>query len=1214
MEEFNLNKAPLEGTNLIEAGAGTGKTYNIAGLYVRLILEKKLRINEILVVTFTKAATEELKDRIRNKIRQTISSLTTGRSDDSTLAELIRSIPNKNEAKRRLKSALVEFDEAAIFTIHGFCQRILHDNSFESGGLFDTELITDQSKLLRETVDDFWRKRFDSASLLLINYMRGKKSEYFDNPEKLLELVGNLYARPFLKVIPSLKPPDTKDLEIKYLEAFKIVEQAWPSAKNEVESTLKDSDQLNRNTYRKTSVILWLKQMDLMLSTDGDSPALFDKFVKFTTGEIEKGCKKNCKPPDLPFFGLCDKLWECSQSLCLAYDSYLLALKTELFDYLRQSLAERKLSKNVQYYDDLLSKMYAALHGAAGIRLAATIRNRYKAALIDEFQDTDPIQYDIFKTIYSHPDSVLFLIGDPKQAIYGFRGADIFAYMKAIDQVDNRYTLTKNWRSEPGLIDATNEIFGGAERPFIYDKIPFIRAVPSEDDKRKILLINGKTVPQFNFWFIDSGSLEENDLTKGLIKKEAAYNLLTGAVSSEISNLLMMGDKNKIIIGEQSLQAGDIAVLVRTNKEARMIKDALAGNNIPCVLYSTESVFDTDEALAIERLLAAIANPKSETLVKTALTSNIIGIKGEALFDLEQDSNRWEIWLHQFKDYNDIWNEQGFISMFSRLLSDHKVRSRFLSLPDGERRVTNILHIAEILHRQESENKLGIAGLLKWLVLQKSPDAASPEYHQLRLESDENAVKIVTIHKSKGLEYPIVICPFVWGSSRLKKNRDNIFHDAANDNELTLDLGSENYDSHKDLAEKELLAENLRLLYVALTRARHRCYLAWGKFNQAGSSALAWLLHQPQADNISNIIDTTENRFNELDDSDIRGRLDEYKESAKGAIELLSLPAGREIKYLPPRLTDQKREYRKFSGSIDYHWRISSFSHLISGKTLTIELPDYDSPQADLIEPTTIDEEPALKEKPSGIFAFPKGAVPGTFCHDLFEHLDFKNIDNSRTTELVVSKLKTYGFDINWQDTIIEILKKVLTARLSSNSDSFSLSQIESKSRLNELEFYFPLNTITPDKLREIFLKHGGPQITKDFPETIGRLDFSPVRGFMKGYIDLVFRYNDKYYIIDWKSNHLGNRPDDYNREKLAEAMAKSFYTLQYHIYAIAINKYLSLRQPGYDYDTHFGGVFYIFLRGVEPELGNNSGIFYDKPSADLINELSRLLIDEKRL
>jgi len=1191
MEEFNLNKAPLDGKNLIEAGAGTGKTYNIAGLYVRLILEKKLQTNEILVVTFTKAATEELKDRIRKKIRQTMAALVSGRSDDPSLAELIRNIPDKNEAKRRLRSALRGFDEAAIFTIHGFCQRILHDNAFESGGLFDTELITDQGKLLQEVVDDFWRKHFSEASLPLLNYVRSIKSDYIASPGKLLKLVGKLYARPFLKVIPPVKIPETRELEKRYQTVFKIVQQAWPAVKNDVESTLKDGDQLKRNIYKKDSVILWLKQMDIMLSANSSNPVLFDKFHKLTTGEIEKGCKKNCKPPDLPFFGRCDKLLKCSLELCAAYDQYLLALKTELFEYIGRELAVRKLEKNIQYYDDLLSG--------------------YKAALIDEFQDTDPLQYDIFKTIYSKPDSVLFLIGDPKQAIYGFRGADIFAYMKAIDQVDRRYTLTENWRSEPGLISATNEIFSGAPKPFIYDKIPFIPAVPAEDDNRKILLINGETRPQFNFWFIDSSHLEEVYLTKGFISKNTAYDLLTRAIISEVSNLLIKGDKNKITTGNRALQAGDIAILVRTNNEAQMVKDALAENKIPCVLFSTKNVFGTDEAEAAERLLTAIANPGNEILAKAALTSNIIGLSGEEIFDIEQDSNRWEIWLRQFKDYNEIWGEYGFITMFSRLLSDLEVRSRFLSLPDGERRLTNILHITEILHRQASENKLGITGLVKWLVLQKSPDVSTIEYHQLRLESDDNAVKIVTIHKSKGLEYPIVFYPFAWGDSRLNKNRDNIFHNVNNDNELTLDLESKNYDSNKNLAEKELMAENLRLLYVALTRARHRCYLAWGKFNQAGSSALAWLLHQPIGDDLSNIVQAAENHFKELDESEIRIQLEKYSERTGGAIKLSPLPAGPDIEYVPARIIDHKLYCRKFSGSIDYLWRISSFSHLISGKTRAIELPDHDASLPDTGQTGLDEEQPISAEKPSGIFLFPKGAIPGTFCHDLFEHLDFKNIDNSQTTELAGNKLKAYGFDVIWQETIIDMVKKVLTTRLSSDSDLFNLSQIDSKDRLNELEFYFPLKTLTPEKLRNVFIEHGETSIAKDFPETIGRLNFSPVKGFMKGYIDLVFRYHDRYYIVDWKSNHLGNKSEDYSREKLAWAMAKSFYTLQYHIYTVALNKYLSLRHKDYNYEAHFGGVFYIFLRGVDPELGNDNGVFYDKPSADLIGELSQLLIDE---
>ncbi|MCP4582927.1 MAG: exodeoxyribonuclease V subunit beta [candidate division Zixibacteria bacterium] len=1212
MQEFELNKVHLEGTNLIEAGAGTGKTYNIAGLYIRLVLEKRLDVSEILVVTFTKAATEELKDRIRGKLRGTIAAFKSGRSDDPTLAELVKNSGDSRDAIRRLQAALRGFDEAAIFTIHGFCQRMLHDNAFESGSLFDTELIVNQWALLREIVDDFWRKYFYSASPMLINYLRDKKGNKIDSPDKLLKFLGGHQNRLFIKIIPKVEITDAQKAESGFKSVFDKARHEWPAARQEVERTLINCKALKRNIYKAESIPAWITRMDSLLSSDGNNANLFDKFDKFTTSGIKKGTRKKDDPPELGFFELCEDLSLKADELRNIYNQFYLGLRIKLLEYLDIELTKRKRKQNIQFYDDLLTRMYEALHGPNGGSLAQAIRKRYKAALIDEFQDTDPVQYDIFKTIYGNEGGILFLIGDPKQAIYSFRGADIFTYIKAIGQVNHRYTLGRNWRSEKGLIRALNEIFSGTARPFIYDDIPFQPASPAGDENKPVLTIDGKSESPFQIWFLDADSIKTSDRDKNFIAKSIAYDRLTRAVSAEISRLLSLGDRNKITIGERSLQAGDIAILVRTNREALIVQNSLAALNIPCVLHSTDNIFDSHEALETERVIAAVVNPGNEGLIKAALATDMIGIGSEELYELSGNDARWEAWLNIFRDYHDLCSRQGFISMFRRLMADQKTRSRLLAFPDGERRLTNLLHLSEILHQQAAESKLGITALLKWLSLMRNPNTPRIEEHQLRLESDENAAKIITIHKSKGLEYSIVFCPFTWGDSRITGFRDNIFHDESNDNELTLDLGSDDYELNRKFTERELLAENIRLMYVALTRARHRCYFPWGRFNKAGTSAPAYLIHQPAISESIKVVDDTEQNFKNLGNRDILTGLETLKDKADGTIGLSTLTIKQGLVYSPLIASKLKLNCRQFSGDIDQHWRISSFSHLVSGKTVALELPDYDS--LDLAANRREEEIETISaiESPSGIFLFPKGAKPGTFCHDLFENLDFTDTDNAALTELVNNKLSAYGYDLSWCETIREMIRNVLTTPMSTGNGALSFSQVNKESRLNELEFYFPLNTITPNKLKDLFDKYSQAGVSDKFPETIEQLSFSPVKGFMKGYIDLVFKHQDKYFIVDWKSNHLGNTCKDYNRQNLAITMAANFYTLQYYIYTVALHKYLSVRLPGYSYNRDFGGVLYIFLRGVDPRFGDNYGIFSDKPNVELIEELTKLLIAER--
>ena len=1305
MKEFDLLNAPLEGTNLIEASAGTGKTYTITGLFLRLVLEKNFSIDEILVVTFTEAATEELKDRIRRKLHeatqafQRLNELTTqplNHSDkaglkpcattrpldqsttfpppgeDAFLNELVKRHRYSKTALRCLRDALLSFDQAAIFTIHGFCRRMLYENAFESGSFFDTELVTDQEDLKGEIVDDFWRRYFYNASPLFIHYAINNKI----SPGSLLDLIGNEVSRPYLKIIPQFEPPDSSHQEKEFKECFNEICKAWQSSRAEVKTIFISDGSLNRNRYREANIPIWLNCMDDYVASDGNDPALFKGFEKFTTSELKRGVKKNHVQPTHPFFELCEKLKEKQEELEKIFEQRLLGLKAELLDYVQNELTRRKGEKNIQSFDDLLLKLYRALeekHEKGGEALATAIRRKFKAALIDEFQDTDPVQYAIFKKVFGSQNSVLFLIGDPKQAIYGFRGADIFAYMDAARHVESRYTLKENWRSEPGLITAINSIFANANHPFVYEGIPFQPAAPPTKKDPEVLRIDGQSEPPFQFWFLDARKVTKSVTVHGfypvslraersnlrfdkpaigiasssrkagllamtksvprqrlpesgheaklalkVITKTLARELILGAVAVEISRLLGLGRNNKALLGKRPLKEGDVAVLVRTNAEARLIQEALSRFHIPSVLHSTGNLFDSHEALEMERVLAGISEPNHERLLKAALTTDMIGLRGEDLDALMEDETGWEALLVKFRAYQNLWNKHGFIRMFRYLLSEENVRSRLMSLPDGERRNTNLLHLSEVLHQASIEEKLGMTGVLKWLSEQRDPNTKRSEEHELRLETDENAVKVVTIHKSKGLEYPVVFCPFAWGGSRFRRSKEPFtFHDEDDNMRLTLDLGSADMDENRVFAEKEQLAENLRLFYVALTRAKNRCYFVWGRFKEAETSAPAYLLHQPESWEGKSIVSATGERFSALTDKDLFEELRTLERKANGTINLVEMRTIAPGEYFPlndsttQRLNDPTTlplTCREFSGDIDRSWRISSFSSLISGQPRGAELADRDAISLPDSYNQMALEESTLEEEPSGIFAFPGGTKAGTFLHDILEHLDFAQKDTSPMEKLVTEKLDVYGFEPTWQETICRMIQKVLSVPLEPSRKDFTFSRIRNADRLNELEFYFPLQSISPKKLagllRSCFSSH--------FPEHIERLHFAPVRGFMKGFIDMVFQFEGRFYLVDWKSNFLGGRVGDYGQEALAAVMEKEFYVLQYYIYTLALDQYLRLRLAGYNYETHFGGVYYIFLRGVDPERGPDFGIYRDLPSSELVESLREGLIEKR--
>ncbi len=1208
IKHFDFLNDPLEGTNLTEASAGTGKTYTITGLFLRLILEKNLSVDQILVVTFTQAATEELKDRIRRKLRGAIQAFSGGRTEDALLKNLVKKHIGSRTSLRHLREALRQFDQAAIFTIHGFCRKMLYENALESGSLFDTELVTDQEDLKRGMVDDFWRKHFYNASPLFVQFAISRKV----SPQSFLALLGSRVAQPYLRIIPKVQAPDSSLHEKEFQACFRRVRRAWQLNRTEVKRIFTTSESLSRTRYPKTSILGWIQNMDDYMSSDGSSPVLFKGFEKFTSREMKRAVKKNHSFPRRPFFDQCEELKQKHEELVQVFEQRLLGMKGELFDYVQNEYASRKEEKNIQSFDDLLLKLYQALQQRGGEKLARSLRAKYKAALIDEFQDTDPIQYAIFKKVFSGDNSILFLIGDPKQAIYGFRNADIFVYMDAAENVENRYTLGENWRSQPDLIAGMNTIFANTDHPFVYDKIPFQPAAPAVIKDPESFSLNGQSGSPLRLWFLNASKATGLDKP---FTKTLARELIPVAVAGEISRLLDLGRRNKALFGKRPLSAGDIAVLVRTNAEARLMQQDLSGLNIPNVLYSTGDLFDSHEALEMDRLLAGIVEPDNKMLLKAALATDMMGVKGEVLDGLVKDETLWEKWHLKFRRYHDLWNKNGFVQMFRYLLIEEKIMPRLMSFNDGERRNTNVLHLSEVVHQASIQKRLGMTGVLKWLSEQRDPNTARLEEHQLRLESDENAVKLVTIHKSKGLEYPIVFCPFVWNGSRVGKPRDPFsFHDETNNMRLTLDIGSANMASNRVFAEKEQLAENVRLLYVALTRARNRCYFVWGRFNEAETSALAYLFHQPQSWEGRDVVSTIGERFKDLSDEDVLRELELIRAKSGGSIGLSEMPTEPGKAYSPYTGEKMKLACRKCSGSIDCSWRISSFSSLVSNQPHGADLADHDATVLPEAYDQDILKESAIEEEPSGVFAFPRGTKAGTFMHDMFEHLDFAQTDKSQMEQVVADKLSEYGFDLTWQETLCRMIEKVLFVPLDPSRQDFTLSRIHNKARLNELEFYFPLKPLSSKKLVNIFAEHVGPGLPAYLPHLIERLEFSPVRGFMKGFIDMVFQFEGRFYLVDWKSNYLGSHVEDYSPEALTTAMARAFYSLQYVIYSVALNQYLHLRLPGYDYETYFGGVYYIFLRGVDPVRGTDYGIFRDRPSAALIKELSESLIDRAEI
>jgi len=1194
---FDPHDVPLSGWNLVEASAGTGKTYALAGLYVRLLIEKGLSTPEILVVTFTKAATDELKGRIRTRIKDALQAFTHGPGTDEFLAGLVSRTKNHERARRFLTDALRTFDESAIFTIHGFCLRALHNHAFESGSLFDTELLEDETDMIKEMIHDFWRINFYQGSEQFFSCI----STWVD-PEKLLGLVRLCWRNPFLRVqrgTPADKVAPSA-AEQACLGAFSRAAASWRASRGEIEDILAQDPGLSRSIYTEHAVARVIEELDAYFASGYFLPRpdaldyfCFDPPVKATA------LKKRAQPPAHPFFSQCELLRQRLSETNLCYDQKLAEVREALIQFIKRESSQRKLERNVRTFSDLLLDLHEALEGEGGPELAASLRSQYKAALIDEFQDTDPVQYAIFKRIYGHEGSTLFLIGDPKQAIFGFRGADLFAYIRASGDVAQRFSLDRNWRSSEPLIRAVNAIFGRPGSPFLLEPVEYL-PVKESGAARVELTSNGIPDPSpFKLWFLPRRP-DGKPRTRGSAR-EALYR----GVCYEIERLLVSGCENETLLGDRPLAAGDIAVIVRTNREAQEMQSALKQANIPSVVYTGETVFKSHEALELGQIYQAVMDPTDEGRVKVALVTKMMGVSGDDLANMLQNENAWEQWLNRFDEYRLLWLRAGFISMARALVAREKVKDRLGSLPDGERRLTNLFHLLELLHRASIEEKLGMEGLIKWLAERRQPanngPDVAPEEHQMRLETDEMAVKIVTVHKSKGLEYPITFCPFLWGASTATQPVLT-YHDKEADYQSVIDVSMHSDETARECAEAEELAENIRLTYVALTRAKCRCYAAWGYINNSETSALAYLLHGASLGRCD--FTALDQHMKSLSDEALTSELASLVRKSEGAIEILPVPEVRGAQYAIAQPALQLLQLKLFTGRIDSAWRVSSFSALTTGKDELADLPDRDKGLRQ--DSLSVEHaEHAQAGRGMSIFTFPAGPRAGSCLHDIFQHIDFSRFESDETKALVSETLERYGFASDWTDTVCILLRNVLTAPLDM-SDSFTLSSLEQVDRLHELEFHVPLALITPQGLASLF-KPGEGRDKDSMATLIRRLGFKPVKGMLKGYIDLVFRRGDGYYIVDWKSNYLGATLEDYKTEQLSNVMEREFYTLQSHIYAVALHRFLEVRLADYQYERHFGGVYYLFLRGMNPAEGH--GILFDRPSPERIKALAGYMI-----
>ncbi|SIT00119.1 exodeoxyribonuclease V subunit beta [Neptunomonas antarctica] len=1166
---------PITGQCLIEASAGTGKTYTLAALYLRLLLglssgsgsgadsdkealqqsQTPLGVEQILVVTFTEAATQELRDRIRQRIREARKAFIAGESKDPLLARLLDHTTDHQDKARLLELAAAEMDQAAIFTIHGFCQRMLKRHAFESGALFNQELTTDDAPLIRQALLDYWRDAFYQAS----DELAGEMLQQFKTPDNLLPAI-----RSFLGIPDLVQEPDYSQFDLKagwqaQKQALLLFKQSWLAAVADL-APLIDASGINKRRYSKRNLPGWLEVVSAY--AQGDEPhAPWDKLNYFRASIIEDDCPKG-SPPQHPVFVQIDQLFD----LRVPVEAVIIS---QSLGEVKKRLQAEKARHQLLAFDDLLTQLASALRRDGGERLAEAIRKQYPIAMIDEFQDTDPLQYAIFNQIYPAAPSALLMIGDPKQSIYAFRGADIFTYMQARKQVTAHYTLDTNWRSSTAMVTAANALFGYVDSPFIYDQdIPFYAAKASAQADKTPFSSNGQVQPALNFWLADE-SLSAGDYLKRY----------SAACAQHIESVLNSGQYH---IGERRALPADIAVLVRDRKEAKEIQQALRGRGIASVfLSSRESVFSTVEARELFYILQAIAEPTDERTLRTALATGLFHLNMSELDHLCQSELEWEALVAEFQQYREHWQRLGVLPMLHNLLATRRLSNRILANEEGERRLTDLLHLGELL-QQASQDVEGMMGTLRWLAEHLASPNQNSDEQQLHLESDRSRVTIITIHKSKGLEYELVYLPFI---CRYRDSSSSLYHDDDGRSVLSLEPDEE----IKARVEKERLAEDLRLLYVAITRAVHACYLGVcdiryrnSKKGKTVNSALGYLLMGAEPD-LAEAVNRFAAAFPALHVEPLPESIPAH---SMGTLDMFASPE--EVPAAPVT--------RTFTGMIQRDWRVTSYSALSRFHTR--------EPVTEInIDLEVLEEQDITEDDRAGvfnIFTFHRGAAAGTFLHTLFEEIDFATVTPEQLNEVLEKHLLLSGFESEWQPVLADFIQQVLQVPLM--QADCRLMDIAHQDRLVEMEFVLPFASMNAPQLNQLLRQHD------PLAMRAGTLQFDQIQGMLKGYIDLTLRYDGRYYVVDYKSNHLGYTAEDYSQEAMAGAMIEHRYDLQYVLYTLALHRLLKIRLPDYDYEIHIGGVYYLFLRGMHPD-NPEQGVFYTKPDFALIDALDHMFM-----
>jgi exodeoxyribonuclease V beta subunit len=1178
----------LSGVHLVEASAGTGKTHAITSLYLRAVIERDLLPSQLLVVTFTRAAAAEIRSRIRARLHVALEALSSSRApDDAALGAYLAGLADVDKAMRALRRALDGIDEAALFTIHGFCQRVLEHHAFDSQMRFDVTLLESLDSLRDEAINDGLVQELATANPAVLRRFVSNAGA-----ARTAQLVHSLAARPDLGIAPQEPMPTRLD------QAIAAFRQAQEVARHHYEAQrildiLSTAPGLNRAKVAPKRLPARLAQIEVLLEPGAESEPWPQRCV-LQYSVLEQCLNKGCaKAPEHPFFHACDELREAHRTLDDQLTQAAFALQRACAKVALTFESERKESLAVQGFDDLLLNLRRAIGSPNGETLAHALRERYPLAMIDEFQDTDPVQTALFSRLYAGAAGGLFLIGDPKQSIYSFRGADLHAYLTASALEDlSLHGLDVNWRCDPGLIQAINALYSGISNPFLLSSIRY-RSIQPRPLAHDLFDDDGQSLTGLGFAFIDSGTGQALD-RKTARQRSAAHAALA------VQDLLTRRVQGRPVA------ASGIAILTRTNAEAEQVQEALGAVGVSSALATDTSVFSTRDADGFLLLLRAMSNPNNSSYVASALLSPLLGLAASELASRLKDASAWDQDVERFIVANDLLRRHGIFAAAQFLLDEYDVVVRLLRTPGGERRMTNLYHLLELTEIQRVEHNLQPAALLRWLLtVQQDPSEVASEARQLRIESDEQSVVITTVHRSKGLEFPFVLCPFLWADTARTPDKNHLLvYRNESAQQWVVDLRGKGAPATAlAAAVREQEAEALRLLYVAITRAKHWVSVHLPNVKGLQCSALGRFLCErtglSTADDIS---------FHEL-----RRRLLAMQAGAP-ALPRVSVPGAMPEGVESARPLSIAPLTRHLSNS----WAASSFSALVAGQPAhSLSTQDEEGKDVDaLVAPPQLGEGNSAFARFS---ALAPGSASGDTLHKILESIDFANFDPASDT-IISRQLARLGPEAQRSCAQVQQdMRAVLQVPLLASNPTFTLRSIDRRRRLSELQFSMGLGFDAQGRVRQhVSAAQLAAAMTPDatgldatYQNSVRQLGFEPLAGFLRGFIDLVFEHDQLTYVLDYKSTSISDRIAGFTPALVAKSVAENHYALQTALYSLVMHRYLRRRKPDYDYDRDFGGTLVVYLRGLCPTQPPGHAVFFHRASRAGIETLDRLFWTE---